>query len=277
MTDLIAAYVRHMEDSRRYAERTIAERQVVLRRADRQLPFGLVEANTEELQDWLSTGRVKHRWSAQTTATYQGHFKGFFGWGCAGRDPILADDPTTGLIRPKVPKTLPNPCTDEQVAIARDRSRVFWKRAVALAAYAGARCCEIAALNRDDITEGHIILRGKGAKTRVVPNRPEVWDLVRDLPAGPITRTARLPRASADYISTQGFKHMKAIGLPGVTMHRFRHWYATTLLANGANIRVVQELMGHESPETTAIYTLITSEQRRIAVAALPTLDPASS
>jgi integrase/recombinase XerC len=277
MTDWIARYVRHLKESGRYARTTIADREELLRRFDHDLPFGLIEATTEELQDRLTRGRVDDDWSAQTIATYQGHLKGLFRWGTAGPDPNFADDPTAGLIRPKVPKTLPHPWTDEQLAVALERSSAQWRLIFTVAAYTGARCCELAELDREDITDTHLVLTGKGGKSRVVPTRPEVWAMVRQLPPGPIAAGPKKLQPTAAYISSMGKGHLHSIGLTKLSMHGARHWYATTLIASGANLRVVQELMGHESPETTAIYTLITSEQRRIAVAALPTLTPAAS
>jgi site-specific recombinase XerD len=57
-----------------------------------------------------------------------------------------------------------------------------------------------------------------------------------------------------------------------VHLHRFRHWYAMQLLNAGANLRVVQECLRHRKVASTQMYTLITSEQRRAAVNALPML-----
>jgi len=70
---------------------------------------------------------------------------------------------------------------------------------------------------------------------------------------------------------------LAAIGLPGATLHRFRHWYATTQLkpvkygGAGASIRTVQDNMGHANLASTAIYTLVTDEERADAIDSLPT------
>jgi integrase/recombinase XerC len=58
--------------------------------------------------------------------------------------------------------------------------------------------------------------------------------------------------------------------MPGVHLHRFRHWFATTLLRNGADLRTVQELMGHSSILTTQGYTQVVSETRERAIRSLP-------
>lgn len=271
MTDLIAAHLRHIRAAG-LARTTIVDRAELLRRVDQDLPFGLAEATVEELADWLA----REGWSAQTRATYYGHLRGFFRWGTAGPDPILADDPSAGLTRPAVPQGVPKPVTDEELAAALDRSGPIWRRCILLAAYAGARCCEIATLDRSSVNPVTVTLTGKGGKSRVVPTHPAVWAAVGNLPPGPVAITTRGEPATAAYVSSAGYQHLARIGLPGVSMHRFRHWYATTLLNAGANLRVVQELLGHSSPNTTARYTLVTDEQRRIAVAALPTVTPAS-
>lgn len=58
------------------------------------------------------------------------------------------------------------------------------------------------------------------------------------------------------------------------TAHQLRHFYATELLASGADIRIVQTLMRHENLSTTAIYTKVSEEQQRAALAGLPSINP---
>jgi len=64
--------------------------------------------------------------------------------------------------------------------------------------------------------------------------------------------------------------HFAKIGLPGLHMHMFRHWYAVALLDAGVDIRTVQSLMRHKSLNDTATYLQIRDEQRRLAVNTLP-------
>jgi integrase len=269
MNDLIAAYARHMTAAG-FSLHTVADRTELLRRVQTDLPFGLDSATVEDLADWLA----RPGWSVQTRATYYGHLRGYYRFGCGlGR---LASDPSAGIVRPRVPRGLPRPATDTQVTKALAHLSDPWRTFVLLATYAGARAGEIARLDRHDITEEDILIKGKGGKSRAVPTRAEVWRAVRSLPRGPVAHRLDGLGVSSDYVSNLTAQSLYRIGVK-VTLHNFRHWFATNLLRHGADLRTVQELMGHESPSTTAIYTLITDEQRRMAIAALPVLSPASA
>lgn len=262
--DLIEMHLQHLRAAG-MADNTIDDRRKLLHRLNCELPMGLEQATVEELADWLA----REGWSVQTRATYYGHIRGFFVWACDPLNPRLDYDPSRSLSRPKVPAGVPRPVTDAELAYALEESTEPWRRRVLLAAYAGLRCVELASIRRQDITVTNLTITGKGGKTRVVPTWPEIWRTVHPLPPGV------LDTRNADCISRDAGPYFDRIGLPEITMHRFRHWFATTALANGADLRTVQELMGHASPATTAIYCQITDEQRRTAIAALPILTTA--
>lgn len=268
MTDLIDAHLAHIKAGG-FAQNTIDDRRKVLNRVHLDLPMGLDQATVEELAGWLA----RDEWSTQTRATYFGHIRGFFQWACNPTSPQLDWDPSSSLIRPRVPKTLPRPVSNAELAHALAYSAEPWHRMILLASYAGLRCIELACIRREDITAVQIIATGKGGKQRAIPTAVRIWDAVKDLPAGRLH-----PGTNADDISRDAGVYLRRIGLPGVTMHRFRHWFATMMLRNGADLRTVQELMGHASPATTAIYTQVSDEQRQMAIAALPALStPASA
>jgi integrase/recombinase XerC len=272
MRDLIDRHVRHCLAAG-LAETTIDKRKELLNRLDRDLPMGLGQATTEELQDFLA----KYR-KAETKASYYGHITGFFKWACDPHQPKIDYNPALGLSRPRTPRGLPKPATDDQVAFALATLPYPWLAYVALAVYEGARCIEISRVHRRDITERETRLHGKGDKVRVLKTHAEVWRIVRDLPPGPIAhRVKDTGPVDADYVSTSTRRKLISIGLEGMTLHRFRHWYATTQLkpvkygGAGASIRTVQENMGHANLASTAIYTLVTNEERADAIDSLPT------
>lgn len=279
MTDLIASYEAHMKAAG-FAANTVRDRVELLRRVDTELPLGLAQATTEELAEWLA----RDGWSRQTRATYYGHVKGYFTYHCNPARQLTLDwDPSAGLLRPRVPAGLPRPVTDAELTFAIEHIKAPWHVYVLLAAYGGLRSFEIARLRRGDVTEQTTtIVCGKGGKSRTVPTYPHVWRVVEPLRAGLIARAGDGGQLDADYLSGGAGRQGRRIGLAGFTLHRCRHWYGTMLLrpkelgGAGADLRTVQELMGHSSPATTAIYTLITDEQRRNAVAALPALALAS-
>lgn len=265
--DLIDAHIAHIKAGG-YSRNTVEDRGILLRRINRELPMGLERATVEELEGWLS----RDGWSAQTRATYYGHVRGFFAWAGHPNRPILDWDPSASLVRPRVPLGLPRPVSDAELAQAITQTRPPWRMFVVLAAYAGLRCCELATIDRTDVSERYLIVTGKGGKTRPVPTSPQIWRLVEPLPPGLLAGGR-----TAEVITRDGNEHLRRRVGRGITWHRFRHWFGTNLLGRGANLRTVQELMGHASPATTAIYTQITDEQRVMAIAALPALAPAST
>ena len=262
MTDLIAQFAAHMAAGGK-ARTTIRDRTDLLRRVDTDLPMGLEAATVEELAAWLA----REEWSTATKRAYYWHIRGFFRWACDPNRPLLDWDPSASLAKPSAPVGVPKPVTDDELRTALTATGEPWDLLVMLAAYAGLRCCELATIRREHITVEHITIRGKGGKERSVPTLPLVWERVRDLPRGRLG-----PRDDAHWISHTAIRRFERIGLVDVTMHRFRHWFGSMLLAGGADLLTVSKLLGHANTATTAVYCLITDGQRRSAVATLPVL-----
>ncbi|MCW2747856.1 MAG: xerD, partial [Nocardioidaceae bacterium] len=128
-----------------------------------------------------------------------------------------------------------------------------------------------------DLDDGSVLLRGKGSKQRIVPFGSYARDAVvaylqsgrPALFAGPKSgpaiflnaRGGRLSRQSAWAILTRAAE--RAGITASVSPHTLRHSFATHLLDGGADVRVVQELLGHSSVTTTQIYTLVTVDKLR--------------
>jgi integrase/recombinase XerD len=200
-------------------------------------------------------------------------------------DGIATTDPTLGLTPPKLPKRLPKALSIADVealldACAGEDEVSIRDRAVLELLYAtGARITEIVSLNVDDITdaEGMVRVRGKGNKQRLVPVgsyartaldaylvrvRPVFSARGSSTPAlflGP--RGARMSRQSAWLVIQSAAERAHLAG--HVSPHSLRHSFATHLLNGGADVRVVQELLGHSSVATTQIYTLVTADALR--------------
>ena len=194
-------------------------------------------------------------------------------------------DPAEGVTRPKVPRTLPRPLTVDEVAAlvaapADDGTPVALRdRAILETLYgAGLRISELVGLDVDDVDleEGSVRAVGKGSRERVVPvgrygiTALEAY-LVRGRPslARPRTRGALFLNQRGGRLTRQGCTNIvKAMARRAgirkrVTPHMLRHSFATHLLEGGADVRVVQELLGHASVATTQIYTLVTGERLR--------------
>lgn len=267
MTDLIPEHLTWLSTSTR--PNTVDARRSLLERASRELPHGLDKAHPTELSEFL-TRRRKHRdgvrpWSAATRRVYDSHLREFYGWGVLFG--WYASSPMAHLRRPREPKRAPRPVTDAELARALELSPEPWRTGVLLAAYGGLRCCEIAALTRAEVTEAHIRVTGKGGHIRMVDTAPLLWQLLEHRPPGLLVPGRR---GQFKRLATAQRSHWLRIGMPDITLHRFRHWFATTLLTAGADIRVVQELMGHASLATTQLYTAVVDSRRRAAVRLLP-------
>lgn len=263
--DLIADYLRHLAVLGR-AESTRDTYADELCRLDRTLPEGLDVACTEELVDAIhADGR-----SAAHIAKITAAVAGFFAWAVqAGR---LDFDPAAALPRAKVRPRRPRPVTNEELADILRRAREPMRTWYLLAAGCGLRCVEISRLDRADVTEDAMWIRGKGDKERIVPTHPAVWAAVKDLPPGPIARNRDGSHADRVQVQERANYHLqRTLGHKAVSMHRLRHWYGTYVhLAAGGDLRVTQELMGHTSPTTTSVYVATIGGAKHAAVHALP-------
>lgn len=268
MTGLIEQYLEWLR-IRGCTQRTIEARHDILHRIDRDLPYGIESATFEELKGWL----YRDGWSKSTKRTYYGAIRGLFTWATNPLDPRLDFDPSQMLPRPNAPAGIPKPVTDEQLAHILTHADEPYRTWAHLAAYEGLRCIEISRLCRQHVTQQHTtILYGKGDEPGIVPTHPAVWRIIEPLPAGPVAWTRSGAPANARYISVRSVIYFaEKLHMPGVSMHRLRHWFATaTYAASGEDIRAVQELLGHASVAMTQRYIQVGAGRKAAAVAALP-------
>jgi len=197
-------------------------------------------------------------------------------------------DPTAGIPGPRVSKRLPNPLpVDDCVALAEagaspeaagDEKSLRDRALVELLYGAGLRVGELAALDvRDvDLHRGDVRVRGKGGKERVVPLPAAAREALsayldrRRAPGllGQPLFTALRPRRDGprrlgvrDVRRLLGARARRAGIADRVHPHRMRHSYATHLLDMGADLREIQELLGHASLSTTEKYTAVSAER----------------
>jgi integrase/recombinase XerD len=200
------------------------------------------------------------------------------------REGLAEHDPTAAVVRPKTPRGLPRPITVEDVgrllaAPAPSTPEGVRDRAVLETLYgAGVRVSELVGLDVDDVDldDGSVRVLGKGAKERDVPLGRYAREAIAAYltAARPTFATAR--SRSALFLNRRGGRLSRQTcwtiirryaGLAGlekrITPHTLRHSFATHLLEGGADVRVVQELLGHASVATTQVYTLVTEEHLR--------------
>jgi integrase/recombinase XerD len=221
-------------------------------------------------------------------------------------DGLAGLDPSAGVRPPapakRLPKALPLADVEAILEAAGAPGTVLALRDRALLELlygTGARISEAVGLDIDDVdlgdpageggAEGSVLLRGKGGKERVVPFGRYARDaisayLVRARPEIVSTATsanAATERAGALFLNARGGRLSRqsawtviarAAERAGVTAdvspHTMRHSFATHLLEGGADVRVVQELLGHASVTTTQVYTLVTVDTLREVYAA---------
>jgi integrase/recombinase XerC len=196
---------------------------------------------------------------------------------------IVESNPIEAISAPKVPQRLPRYLKPEEIGAimqAPDTSQPLGQRnrAILETLYAtGMRISELTGLDvgTGKITRGEMMVRGKGGKDRIVLlGRParEALDLYLKegrprLLKGRRTSALFLNR-SGERLSVRGVQSMldrcaKKAGLSWVTPHLFRHTFATHMLGGGADLRVVQELLGHVSLSSTQVYTHVSQRRAR--------------
>lgn len=265
--DLIRRHISYLRCLGR-SERTQEAREEVLRRADKapEFEFGLDAAKDTEIELFLG----RDCWAPNTRAAYYSHLAGFYRW--AVRADELATNPMAEMIRPKASEGIPNPITDDELRhILTNANNQLWFLSV-LAAGAGLRCCEIALLERGDITAERIwVRRGKGGRAGVVDTNPTVWEAFRGFDPGSIVEQVG-GRAEASWVSNLGVRRFKQLGLRGVAFHRLRHWYVTSVYRHRNDLLTACAAARHQSVRTTQVYALLDNADRRDAIQALPVL-----
>ncbi len=203
---------------------------------------------------------------------------------------LIATNPMLMIRTPKQSKRLPKAIDVEQVEkllSAPDDGTLLGSRdrAILETLYStGIRVSELVGINRGDIdeTEAALIVRGKGRKERIVPLGSHAVAALRHYASALDVELARTGqrgdhesplfinkhggRLSTRSVRRKVSKYLAQAGLdPNISPHTLRHSFATHLLDNGADLRSVQELLGHQSLSTTQVYTHLTTQRMREA------------
>ncbi len=187
----------------------------------------------------------------------------------------IQSDPSELVESPKIGRTLPDVLSIEEIdamilAIPPDKPESLRNHAIIETLYgSGLRVSELVdlRLSRVSFDDGYMIVEGKGDKQRLVPLSPVASDLIKEyLPirnAGPIKKEGSdilfLNRRGAPLTRVMVFYIIRDLAAAAgitkkVSPHTLRHSFATHLLEGGANLRAIQEMLGHESIATTEIY-----------------------
>ena len=228
------------------------------------------------------------QYSAATMARKIATLRSFHRW--MDKRGLIETNPMLLIRTPKQSKRLPKAISVDQIErllSAPDDTTLLGARdrAILETLYStGIRVSELVGINRGDIDEPGqaLIVRGKGRKERIVPLGSHALAALRhylglldaDLrqaglapePDAPLFVNKHGTRLSTRSVRRKVTKYLTQIGLdPTISPHTLRHSFATHLLDNGADLRSVQELLGHQSLSTTQVYTHLTTQRMRDA------------
>ncbi len=253
--------------------------------AARCLTTVILDADADLIRGFLEHLAEKD-YSSATMARKIATLRSFFKW--AHRVGLAPKNPMTLIRTPRQSKRLPKAITIEQVEqllSAPGNADVLGCRDTAMleTLYStGIRVSELVSLNRDDLDlAGEAMrVRGKGKKERLVPLGAHAIGAIRgyiemaerdphfrlawaDGGTGkPLFLNKHAERLSSRSVRRKLDKYLRQVGLdPSISPHTLRHSFATHLLDNGADLRSVQELLGHQSLSTTQVYTHLSTQR----------------
>ncbi len=241
----------------------------------------IVDASKADLLDYISW-RVEGGAKPRSTARQLSSFRRFYRY--LLREGTIADDPTAEIAMPKIGRSLPQSLTEDEVDALLAAPNVSEPlgnrdRAMLELLYAtGVRVSELINLKMSqmNLNQGVIRVIGKGNRERLIPLGGEAQDWLRDFIDG--ARIEILLERQTDYLfptrrgdrmTRQAFWHIikryakKAGVRKKLSPHTVRHAFATHLLNNGADLRVIQLLLGHSDVSTTQIYTHVARERMK--------------
>jgi integrase/recombinase XerC len=245
----------------------------------------IIQANPDTIRGFLAHLGEQH-YSAATMARKIATLRSFYKW--AERRGLADANPMTLIRTPRQAKRLPKAITIEQVEkllAAPDEREVLGMRDRAMleTLYStGIRVSELVGLEYEDmdLAGESVRVKGKGKKERIVPLGSHAMGAVRRYmemlradprfngawadgrPRKPLFINKHGGRLSSRSVRRKLDKYLKQVGLdPAISPHTLRHSFATHLLDNGADLRSVQELLGHQSLSTTQVYTHLTTQR----------------
>lgn len=247
-TRLIDAWITHLRVHDK-AEGTIETYEPHVRRAHRELLYGIAGATTEELQAWIwKPGRA-----ASTRNTYRAAIRSFLAW--ATSSGYIDFDASALLPTVRVPAGQPRPAGQDVLTDILARANDPFRLWILLAAGMGLRCVEIARLDREHIGEDRTWVQGKGGKNGYIPTHPVVWLSAQTLASGPVARRQDGGRSSRQDVYQRANAHIVRLGHKGVTMHQMRHWHGTAVYrAAGRDLLVAKDALRHSSVTMTQRY-----------------------
>lgn len=253
------------------ANTTVENRLSALRTLARHCT-SLHEATIFELRGFLGRENITNG----TRRGYRIALQGFYGF--LVEDGYRDDNPAAKLKKIHVPRSQPRPFSPEQIDLLLNTGAYRKTRAmILLGYYQGFRVSQIARVRGEDIDRdsGRISTLAKGSKDGLLPLHPVIAELSKSMPSEGWWFPSRnrpgepiLARSVSDLISEA--KKRAGITDPRLSAHSLRHAHGTHLVDAGVDIRVIAELMMHESVATTQIYTAVSERLKMEGIRHLP-------
>ena len=201
-------------------------------------------------------------------------FRGFFKWACANE--IIKTNPTLTLEQPKVPQRLPKVISVQEIEEILNQNLSNLEKVIVELLYGcGLRVSELVNLNTSsyDLNGKYLQCTGKGSKDRIVPLGKKAIEAINNylperdyiiqkfnLDTKQFLLNEKGHKITRQEVYTFIHNHGKLLHKT-ISPHTLRHSFATHLIENGADLRVVQELLGHSDVSTTQLYTHISKKR----------------
>lgn len=262
----------YMRDVRKLERFTISE-------LDNLSPQNITYENLQEYIYQLSKNKISERSQARAISSIKAFFKFLL------EDDYRTDNPATLLEGPKLGLYLPDTLSEEdinRIIACIDNSTDIGKRNKCILEVlygCGLRVSELIDLKISNINfkESYIMVEGKGEKTRLVPLANTTAEFIRSY-IHTVRNKTKINKKYEDtlFLNSRGTNMSRVIvfiiikeltqkaGISkSISPHTFRHSFATHLLQNGADLRFIQEMLGHSSITTTQVYTHLKTEELR--------------
>ncbi len=267
----IDIYLESLSAEKGRSSKTLSSYESDLRLANSAITGGLMNATTNDIQEYISSLPDKPSSILRKVSALRGFYKFLM------LEKIISSNPTTNLDTPKPSRPLPKFLSIEEIELlissAGDIKTSVRLRAMIELLYAsGLRVSELCELPMTAILGDKLLIHGKGAKERLVPMHQSAidalnkWLKIRD--DSNESKYVFPTNSKSGHITRDGFFKIlkKCAALSGispsrVSPHILRHSFASHLLSGGANLRAIQTMLGHEDISTTQIYTHVLPEK----------------
>ena len=267
------------------AEQSALDASLAKKPVPASISASILSCDVEKIRGFLGK-LAEQNYSPATMARKIATLRSFHKW--LEKRGFTASNPMTLIRTPKQARRLPKAITVDEVErllSAPDDNDLLGARdrAILETLYStGIRVSEVVAINRGDLNESNecIVIKGKGRRERLVPLGAHALKSLRhyldmldaEMKAAGLTSSTDAPlfvnkhgsRLSSRSVRRKVAKYLVKVGLdPDISPHTIRHSFATHLLSNGADLRAVQELLGHQSLSSTQVYTHLAQGKMR--------------